>query len=48
MEIARKFDKYVNTIINFCIKAKNESIDVTVDGSNYLSKSKYYLKEFLD
>ena len=28
-------------------KAKNESIDVTVDiGSNYLSKSKYYLKSF--
>ena len=42
-----ELDRYVNTIINFCIKAKNESIDVTVDiGSNYLSKSKYYLKSF--
>ena len=41
-----ELDRYVNTIINFCIK-KNESIDVTVDiGSNYLSKSKYYLKFF--
>jgi len=43
-----ELDRYVKTIINFCVKAKDHPIDVTVDiGCNYNSKYKYYLKKIL-
>ena len=41
-------DRYVQTIVNFCQKAKNKGFNVQVDvGCNYNSRLSYYLKKFL-
>ena len=43
-----ELDKYVKSIIDFCIKAKNKDFNVQVDiGCNYNSKLSFYLKKFL-
>ncbi len=43
-----ELDRYVKTIIDFCVKAKGKNLDVTVDiGSNYSTKFKKFLKNIL-
>jgi len=41
-------DKYVQTIVDFCLRARNKDFNVQVDvGCNYNSRLSYYLKKFL-
>ena len=43
-----ELERYVNTIVNFCVKIKNQPCEVTVDiGCNYNSKYKHNLKKVL-
>ena len=39
-----ELENYVNTIVNFCKKVKNQKINVTIDiGSNYNNKKFYFI-----